>query len=112
MGDRLYNKRISILLETTTKVNGRPVTDYEEYCNVWSNLSDLSATMQYKAMEAHLESTVLFNIKYSTKVSTLDDVIYKDKIYIGFRGKKYKVYLVDFHQYNHQDITLKATMVA
>lgn len=107
----LKNKKIKILLEITTKVNGRPVSSLVEFCNCWSNISALSSTMQYKAMESHLENTILFNINYTSKVKDLDSLQYKDKLFIEFRGKKYKVYVVDFHQYNHQDITLKGIEV-
>ena len=107
----LYNKRIKLLFETSTKVNGRPTNSIIEYYTCCSNVSSLSSTMQYKAMQSELQSTILFNIKYCNKVSNLDSVGFKDKLFVEYRGKKYKIYLVDMHQYNHQDITLKGIEV-
>lgn len=100
-----------MVLETTITVEGRPVKDYIDFYSCWSNVSALSSTMSYKAMESHLESTILFNIKFCSKVSDLDDVKYKDKLFVEFRSKKYRIYLVDMKQYNHQDVTLKGTEV-
>ncbi|MDP4146120.1 MAG: phage head closure protein [Bacillota bacterium] len=107
----LYNKRIKILLECTTKVNGRPINSLVEFYSCWCNISSLSSTMQYKAMQAELENTLLFNIKYCNKLSSLDSVEYKDKLFVEFRGKKYRIYLVDMKQFEHQDITLKGIEV-
>lgn len=109
--DKQYNKRIKILIEKTTTVNYRPTTALEEFYTCWCNISMMSSAMQFQAMSSKLENTVLFNIKYCTKVANLDSITYKDKLFVEFRGHKYKVYLVDMHQYNHQDVTLKGVEV-
>lgn len=75
-------------------------------CN--AELLDLIGKELYEAINIKLENTAIFKVRYCKPIEELRD---KDKFYIEWQGRKYKIYYVDFMGYSKKHVKIKCTEV-
>jgi SPP1 family predicted phage head-tail adaptor len=108
-----YNNRIEIqkindgIDEEGYPILGTPST----ILKCWSKCGELSTKLQLEAVNVKLENTVLFTVRYCKVLSDLNTIELKDKLQIEWNGRVYKVYLVDYHNFNKELVTFKAILV-
>lgn len=77
----------------------------------WCSIGQLSGQLQLQAINVKLENTALFTVRYLAVPKDLDSIVYKDKLYIVFDDRNYKVYMVDYHNNNKLNVTFKCMEV-
>lgn len=103
------NNRISIKKVEDKIVNGRRQSHIEtDFYNCWSEVLSLYGEELYEAINVKLENTVKFRIRYCKKA---EELAYKDKFIVCFKGHKYKIYYVDFMKYDKKYVVLKCNEV-
>lgn len=85
--------------------------DTNQITKCWAKCTELNSSLQLQAINSKLENTVLFTVRYCKKLNDLDSEKYKNKLEVVWRGRRYKVYLVDMHNYNKEFITFKCLEV-
>lgn len=106
---KTFKHKIEIKTVKDTIVNGRRIKGVEtSFHPCYANILDLYGKELYSALEAKLENTAIFEIRYCQK---LEDLRNKEDFIIVWQNKKYKIYYPDFLGYKRDYIHLKCNEV-
>lgn len=103
--------RIKIFRRQQETIQGRreelkPVLHHK----CWCNIDSLYGTELYKAMEIHLENTIVFEVRYCNAIKIMYGHL-KD-YYIEFEDGTYELYAIDRRKNKKQYVQLKAHCVS
>lgn len=99
--------KIDILERREEIDDGRGHVDYTDYYNnVWATPIDLYGNEIYEALNAKLENTIVFEVKYCRKVKALQ-AHYK-KYAIRYEGELYDIYHVSLKKNEKRTVLIKA----
>ena len=91
-------------------VNGRRYEKEETdfLTSYHAEILDLIGKEQYEAINAKLENTVIFKVRYCVPMEKLRD---KKNFIIKWEDRKYEIYYVDFMAYKRKYIKIKCNEV-
>lgn len=99
--------KIDILEKREEIDDGRGHVDYTDYYNnVWATPIDLYGNEIYEALNAKLENTIVFEVKYCRKVKALQ--AHCKKYVIRYEGELYDIYHVSLKKNEKRTVLIKA----
>lgn len=105
----LLNHRISIKKLEEKIINGRRQNLEEvNFHDCWADILDLYGQELYEAINAKLENTVIFKVRYCKKLEVLRN---KENFIVTWKSHKYEIYYPDFLGYKKDYIHLKCKEV-
>ncbi|MBB6622566.1 phage head closure protein [Clostridium gasigenes] len=108
-----FKHRISIEKREKTKDKSGYLNGFipSNIMNCWAKLSDFYAKELYSSFGSKLEGGINITVRYCKTLEHLDDVEYKDKLFITLGTTSYTVKHIDFHNRNKEFITFKAVII-
>lgn len=82
-----------------------------EIMKCWAKFNDFYSKELYSSFGTKLEGGLNVTVRYCKALSRLNDVEYKDKLFINFNDTIYKVQHIDFHNNNKVEITFKVVVI-
>jgi SPP1 family predicted phage head-tail adaptor len=99
--------KIDILQKREEIEDGREHKEYADYYNnVWATPVDLYGNEIYDALNAKLENTIIFEVKYCKKIKSLQ--AHCKKYVIRYEGEIYDLYHASFKKNEKTTVLLKA----
>lgn len=82
-----------------------------EIMKCWARLSDFYSKELYSSFGSKLEGGSNITVRYCKALSNLNDIEFKEKVFIILNKISYKVQHIDFHNNNKVEITFKVVVV-
>lgn len=106
----MSSARIKIYKYQYTITGGRreenePILHYACWCEVGS----LYGKELYKALEIHLEDTIVFEIRYCKKIKEV--AAHLKEYFVEYEEEKYNIFARDFRRNGKQYVQLKANRI-
>lgn len=99
--------KINFLKKCEEVEDGRPHVGYMDfYRNVWATPIDLFGSEIYEALNAKLDKTIVFEVRYCKKVQEIWEN--SKSFVIGYNGSLYDIYHVSMKRNERKMVVIKA----
>lgn len=102
--------RINILKKSETVTEGRGKAEYNDYYTTWATPIDLYGNEIYAALNAQLENTIIFEVRYCRKIKALQAHLKQYRI--EYEGERYEIYHASFKKNEKTKVLLKANRIS
>lgn len=107
MNSGSLNNRIIIEKRDIEKVKGITKEVWNTFYSCWSHINNLYGSELYKSLEIQQQNVLNFTVRYSKKLDILNAKEYR----IKWKNRVFNIIAVDFHGFNKEKVTIKASEV-
>lgn len=107
MNSGSLNNRITIEKRTIKKIKGVSTEIWDTFYSCWSFVNSLYGSELYKSLEIQQQNVLNFTVRYSKKLDILNTKEYR----ITWKQHVFNIIAVDFHGFNKEKVTIKASEV-